>query len=175
MLLKIMKMNDNAMPLTNAYNNAACIDIPVTHLKYVRKGIAFFGTDWKMECPDGYHIELYVRSSTPHKFGWTLANNVGIIDNDYRGEIVGLLQLTTFEAYNVYNIYHDKATELSNKHGISYEESMDELIASWIRDTMSFPLTMLQFRLVKDTIPVLYIVNELSDTTRSSNGLGSSS
>lgn len=50
------------------------------HITYLRTGLV-------VEPPTGYYFELHVRSSF-HKTGWTLANNVGIIDPEYRGEIL---------------------------------------------------------------------------------------
>lgn len=40
--------------------------------------------------PDGYHFELYARSSL-WKRGYMLANSVGIIDPEYRGELIVML------------------------------------------------------------------------------------
>ena len=37
----------------------------------------------KCKIPDGYYLELSVRSSTPLKHWIILANGVGIIDADY--------------------------------------------------------------------------------------------
>jgi len=50
------------------------------HIIYLRTGLV-------VQPPAGYYFELHVRSSF-HKYGWTLANNVGIIDPEYRGEIL---------------------------------------------------------------------------------------
>lgn len=46
----------------------------------VRTGLAF-------EIPDGYHMKLVLRSSTGMNTKIRLANQVGIIDSDYRGEL----------------------------------------------------------------------------------------
>ena len=44
-------------------------------------------TGIKVQIPEGYFGAIYPRSSTGVKKGLALANTVGIIDSDYRGEI----------------------------------------------------------------------------------------
>ena len=66
----------------------ACIDAPLTigagETKLVHTGIA-------MEIPVGYVGLIYARSGLATKRGLAPANKVGVIDSDYRGEImVGL-------------------------------------------------------------------------------------
>lgn len=46
---------------------------------YIRTGL-------RAKCPPGYHLEVYLRSSTPIKYpGLILANHVGLIDEGYCG------------------------------------------------------------------------------------------
>tara|TARA_R100001132_G_C3273355_1_gene95427 strand:+ start:3194 stop:4195 length:1002 start_codon:yes stop_codon:yes gene_type:complete len=53
-------------------------------------GVTFYGTGVKVQPPDGHYFDLVPRSSL-QKSGYLLANNVGVIDHGYRGElIVGL-------------------------------------------------------------------------------------
>lgn len=42
---------------------------------------------FKMEIPEGYHAEIYPRSSTGLNSLLRMANSVGIIDCDFRGEV----------------------------------------------------------------------------------------
>lgn len=42
---------------------------------------------FKMEIPEGYHAEIYPRSSIGLNSLLRMANSVGIIDCDYRGEV----------------------------------------------------------------------------------------
>lgn len=60
--------------------------------------------------PTGIAIELpsrelvalvYSRSGHGHKHGVKLANSVGVIDSDYRGEIIVALQNTSSQSYTV--------------------------------------------------------------------------
>lgn len=56
-------------------------------LKLIKSGI-------KTYIPTGRSCKMYARSSLPIKNGLMLANNVGIIDSDYRGEY--LMQIYNF-------------------------------------------------------------------------------
>lgn len=49
--------------------------------------VTMYETGICLRPPKGYYYELVPRSSL-QKFGYMLANSVGIIDNEYRGEIM---------------------------------------------------------------------------------------
>lgn len=89
--LKIKKLRENAkIPFRGTNGSAgldlhACIDEPVTispgQLVMIPTGIA-------IELPDSSCAAfLYARSGLGVKHGICLANGVGVIDSDYRGEI----------------------------------------------------------------------------------------
>ena len=91
MELKIKKMRENAIIPTRGSKEAAgidlyaCIDepitIPILGMKMIPTGIA-------CEFPEGYYGEMVPRSSVGVKRRLTLANTLGVIDNDYNGEIM---------------------------------------------------------------------------------------
>lgn len=65
---------------------------PIVDLAGVAEKTKFYGfkptlvpTGVKCHMPEGYYLELSVRSSTPLKYWLLLANGVGIIDRDYYG------------------------------------------------------------------------------------------
>lgn len=77
----------------------ACIDEPVTILPHSR-----------MLIPSGFAIEMesndcgafiFARSGLASKKGVCLANSVGVVDSDYRGEIKVALLNTSDEPYTV--------------------------------------------------------------------------
>ena len=49
---------------------------------------ALIPTGWKMCCDPGFRIAMYPRSGLAIKQGITLANCVGVIDADYRNEVM---------------------------------------------------------------------------------------
>ena len=92
MKLKIKKLNENAVtPTYGSVSSAgadlyalldkAKIEIPPHETVLVHTGIA-------MEIPEGYVGLVYARSSLGTKRGLAPANKVGVIDADYRGEIM---------------------------------------------------------------------------------------
>lgn len=76
----------------------ACIDGPVElkpgDIRTVPSGIA-------VELPEGYVGFVFARSGLATRHGIALANGVGVVDSDYRGEIrIGLVNLSG-EPYTV--------------------------------------------------------------------------
>ncbi len=88
--LKIKKLNQNATIPSYGSTCAAGADLYSSEgeltfapgeTKLVHTGIA-------MEIPDGYVGLIYARSGIATKRGLAPANKVGVIDSDYRGEIM---------------------------------------------------------------------------------------
>ena len=87
----IKKLNDNAVIPTYGSEYAAgadlyaCIDDTISfepgETKLIKTGLA-------MEIPAGYAGLIYARSGLASKKGLAPANKVGVIDADYRGEIM---------------------------------------------------------------------------------------
>lgn len=88
--IKLKKLHENARLPERAYQDAIGFDLTaisksvVEHSEY---GYIEYGTGWAVEIPSGYAGKLYPRSSIS-KTGMILANHVGLIDPDYRGEIL---------------------------------------------------------------------------------------
>ncbi len=90
-VVKINKLREDAtIPVYGSEYSAgadlyACIDEPVK----IKKGeTAFISTGISMEIPDGLVGLLFARSGLGCKRGLAPANKVGVIDSDYRGDIV---------------------------------------------------------------------------------------
>lgn len=89
--VKIKKLNDRATIPTKGtmssagydlYSNAEDkIEIKPYETKFISTGIS-------IEIPDGYYGGIYARSGLACKHGLRPANCVGVIDSDYRGEII---------------------------------------------------------------------------------------
>ena len=92
MIIKIKKLHERAMVPTFATEGAACFDLyamvedskEISIFEYspaiIRTGLAF-------EIPQGYAMIIYSRSGHGFKNDVRLANCVGVIDSDYRGEV----------------------------------------------------------------------------------------
>lgn len=91
MNVKIQKLNKNAkIPVYGSEYAAgadlhACLDFPVNiapgRTKVIPTGIA-------LELPVGYAGLIYARSGLATKQGLAPANKVGVVDCDYRGEVM---------------------------------------------------------------------------------------
>lgn len=91
MKINIKKLNENAIIPTYGSEYAAgadlyaCIDEDLTILsgetKLIKTGLA-------IELPIGYAAFIYARSGLASKRGLAPANKVGVVDCDYRGEIM---------------------------------------------------------------------------------------
>lgn len=91
-ILKIKLLTENAVVPTVGSKNAAGLDLyayieegdiivePFTTVK-INTGIA-------VEIPDGYFGGVYARSGLATKQGLRPSNCVGVIDSDYRGEVM---------------------------------------------------------------------------------------
>ena len=87
----VKKLNEKAMLPTYGSAQAAgadiyaCLDADVT----IAPGeTVFIPTGLALEVPIGYAGLIYARSSMGSKRGLAPANKVGVIDSDYRGEVM---------------------------------------------------------------------------------------
>lgn len=83
------KLSDGAQLPKYESLGAACADLASIETKVVpADGAVVLRTGVKVEVPDGYVMKVYSRSGHGFKSGVRLANCVGIIDCDYRGEVM---------------------------------------------------------------------------------------
>lgn len=87
-----IKVVDGAKSPTKATEGSACYDL-YAHGNYnlyshLLGPSPLIHTGVYVDIPDGYHIEVYLRSGVSHKTCLRLANAVGIIDSDYKDEIM---------------------------------------------------------------------------------------
>lgn len=95
--VRVKKINPDAVIPSYKTDGAACFDLvtrdditlPTTNVctkaLMVHTGLAF-------EIPKGYHMKIYLRSSIGLTTKLRLANGTGIIDSDYRGEVMLLVE-----------------------------------------------------------------------------------
>ena len=89
--VKIKKLKENAIlptygtPYSAGADLYACMDEPVTiapgETVLIKTGLA-------MAIPEGYAGLIYARSGLANKKGLAPANKVGVVDADYRGEVM---------------------------------------------------------------------------------------
>ena len=96
MKLRILKLHPNAQAPTYATAGAGCFDLYAAtvdgkqHIgSVVSHGYPIIcGTGLAFEVPDGHVLAIFSRSGQGFKHEVRLSNCVGIIDADYRGEVM---------------------------------------------------------------------------------------
>lgn len=89
--IKIKKLNENAkLPehgsiAAAGYDVFACIDEIITLRPHETAKIS---TGLSVELPDGYWMGVFARSGLATKEGLRPSNCTGVIDSDYRGEVI---------------------------------------------------------------------------------------
>jgi dUTP pyrophosphatase len=92
MNLNIKKLHPGAIVPTYASEGAACFDLYAIEDAFVGIGAsAAVRTGLGVEVPAGWSLKIYSRSGHGFGRGVRLVNGVGVVDADYRGEmLVGL-------------------------------------------------------------------------------------
>lgn len=93
MKVKIKKLTDSAIVPSYASAEAAGADLYAVETKIVPAGETVkFGTGIGVELPSGTVGLVFARSGLATRSNLAPANKVGVIDSDYRGEIVVALR-----------------------------------------------------------------------------------
>lgn len=86
--IKFKKLNSDAVTPHRSSDYAAGYDLTATSSHWDdAKQAWIFGTGIATEIPEGYAGFLFPKSSV-RKYGMQLSNCVGVVDSDYRGEIM---------------------------------------------------------------------------------------
>lgn len=85
--IEVFKTLENAVTPTKASYSDAGYDLTIIkEHKKLNSDTSLYDTGIKLNIPNGYYVEIVPRSSIS-KSGYMLANNVGIIDQSYRGNL----------------------------------------------------------------------------------------
>lgn len=92
MNIRIKRLHERAMIPTFATEGAACFDLYAMveenkEISIYNNFPAIIRTGLSFEIPHGYAMMIYSRSGHGFKNDVRLANCVGVIDSDYRGEV----------------------------------------------------------------------------------------
>ena len=107
MKLTIQKLHPDAVVPKYATEGAACFDLHAiiendVGADAILPGCSYtFRTGLAVEVPPGHVLQIHSRSGHGFKHGVRLANATGIIDSDYRGEILVCLINLGAEAFHV--------------------------------------------------------------------------
>ena len=98
--VRIKKLNENAIIPTRGskqaagYDLYACVDTPVNIPAHCTEKIP---TGLAIEIPDGYFGGIFARSGLATKRGLRPSNCCGVVDSDYRGNVIVALHNDTNE------------------------------------------------------------------------------
>jgi len=90
--VRVKKVRKDAVIPKYATSSAAGVDLysclDSAEVEIVPSETVLIPTGFSMEIPEGYVGLIYARSGLASKTGLAPANKVGVIDSDYRGEIM---------------------------------------------------------------------------------------
>jgi dUTP pyrophosphatase len=88
MQLKVKRLDPRAVIPKYQSDGAACFDLVAIDSWSDYKGVTAYSTGLSFDIPQGYVLEVYSRSGHGFNMNTRLVNCVGIVDSDYRGEVV---------------------------------------------------------------------------------------
>lgn len=104
MILKVKKLHDNAQLPFYATDGSVGMDLTAASAQWDRyHNLIKYGTGLAFEIPKGYGGFLFPRSSVCKKT-LDMANCVGVIDSDYRGEVSAVFRVTNPSDESVYAV-----------------------------------------------------------------------
>ena len=152
-----------------ATENASCFDIYAVKDAVIKPSeMVAVNTGVVFEPEDGYGIMIYPRSGISAKTPLRLANSVGVIDNDYRGEVKVLLENIRPKdiKMRVIPAYMTVDGELvENNHEFGFLPEGTVVIRKGDRIAQAMPIKIEKANLVR--------VTKVGETKRGEGGFGS--
>ena len=110
-VLKFKKLVESAKVPNKATSGSNGFDLTATSKEWHDEFEGYvYGTGVAVEIPEGYVGLLFPRSSV-RKYDLIMANCVGVIDSDYRGEIMATFKLIDYKNERIYEV-GDKCCQL---------------------------------------------------------------
>lgn len=123
MKLKVKKLHPDAVIPTYATDGSACFDLYALDFEGENKtGTLVIKTGLAFEIPDGWQMLIFSRSGHGFKHDVRLANCVGVIDSDYRGEIKVKITLDRDGSFIVNQGDRIAQAQLIPVHRVTFEE-----------------------------------------------------
>ena len=85
LVVNFKKLHADAKLPVKGSSSAACFDVYATSAQIDQYGLITYGLGFATEIPEGWRGVIVPRSNIA-KHPWMLANSIGIVDSDYRGE-----------------------------------------------------------------------------------------
>ena len=140
MKMKYMKLDERAVTPTYGSSEAAGADLYALDDTIIYSGgTKLIHTGIAVEIPQGYVGLVYARSGLASKRGIAPANKVGVIDSDYRGEIMVSLYNQSENTQNINK--GERVAQLVIAPYIQVEYELSDTLTSTERDTGGFGST----------------------------------
>jgi deoxyuridine 5'-triphosphate nucleotidohydrolase len=139
--IKVYKTDKDAIIPSKAFEEDAGYDLTIIKkIKDFNSKTTLYDTGIKIEIDEGYYSEIVPRSSIS-KFGYILANNIGIIDNHYRGNLMIALTKIADDAPEI--VFPFKCCQLIVRKQIfsTLIEITDDNLSSTLRNDGGFGST----------------------------------
>ncbi len=112
-LIRVKRLHPDAIIPKQATQYSACFDLyTIEEFTLKRNHIHITKTGLSVEIPHGYYLQILPRSGLSTK-GLTIINSPGIIDSDYRGEIMIIHFLYEIENDVSSPIHFDKGDRIA--------------------------------------------------------------
>lgn len=166
--VRIKKLDENAKLPTRGSSSAAGFDLYALNSEAIRGGTTkLIHTGIAIEIPEGYFGAIYARSGLATKKGLRPANCVGIIDSDYRGEVMVALHCDNSSTKWIHQAQAGPEDEKPVVHSeCTYDKDSCQHVEAGER--------IAQLIIQKYEAIEFAEVDELSDTQRGDKGFGSS-
>lgn len=174
MKVQIKKLVDNAVIPEYSTLGSAGMDLTAVSVEYDdNHNVLTYKTGLSIEIPKGYVGLLFPRSSV-YKLELTLSNSVGIIDSDYRGEIMFKFRINIDYWTESSKNYEDFQSSL-NKGEFKFYETAENEFRYWEVFADIYKVGDRVGQLIIIPYPQIEFeeVNELSETERGNGGYGS--
>ena len=122
MKLKVKKLVPEAVLPKKANESDAGYDLVAINDGTITGKYIEYNIGLSIEVPEGYHTEIYPRSSVS-KYDLVLANSIGVIDHGYRGPLICRFKIITKDNFVNPTVYKkgDKIAQLLVKKTEHFE------------------------------------------------------
>jgi dUTPase len=166
MITKIKLLDDKAVVPTRAHETDTGYDVTMIGVEKIVGDVIFFKTGFSIQPPSGHYYDVVPRSSIS-KLPLELANQVGVLDEHYRGEVLVAIRVThpNMGQSHEFTSFANGIVKIFGKRPVS------------MRNVAQLILThkpVLTQMILRERIDSEFVeVSDLSETVRGAGGFGS--
>jgi dUTP pyrophosphatase len=127
--------HESSVPPVKQRDSDAGFDLTLVSVHKTVGNTVFYNTGVSVEPPKGMYFDLVARSSIT-KTGYMLANSIGIIDNEYRGDILVALVKIDKDAEDL--TLPNRLVQIIPRYCLSLTPVQKDFLSSTDRDTKGF-------------------------------------